>query len=133
MASDSWLHEFMSNPFTDPTQGCSFVDPLENDIGVDDATTRTSTDQDSLPVQSEGLSDSPPEALDVASSSSYYPALNGCLSHSESVSSASQGCPQGNPVYPENPKHETLFWSQPLPSLSGSDPSNFFTIINRSL
>lgn len=132
MASDSWLHEFMSNPFTDPTQGCSFVDPLENDIGVDDATTRTSTDQDSLPVQSEGLSDSPPEALDVASSSNYYPALNGCLSHSESVSSASQSCPQGNSVYPENPKHETLFWSQPLPSLSGSDPSNFFTQANPS-
>lgn len=132
MASDSWLHEFMSNPFTDPTQSCSFVDPFENDIGVDGTTTRTSTDQDSLPVQSEGLSDSTPEALDLSSSSSYYPALNDCLSHSESVSSASQSCLQGNSVYPESLKHEAFLWSQSLPSLSEPEPSSFFPQANPS-
>lgn len=132
MASDSWLHEFMSNPFTDPTQGCSFVDPFENNIGVDDTTTRTSTDQDSLPVQSEGLSDSTPDAPDLASPSSYYPAFNGCLSDSESVANASQSCPQGHSVYPENPKHETSLWSQQLPSLSGPEPSSFFPQVNPS-
>lgn len=114
MASDSWLTEFMSNPFTEPAQNCGFMDPFESEPKADEAN-RASMDLESLPVQSETFSDSTSEALDLPSSSSYYPAINGCQSNSDSISSA-QGCIQGNPVYPEHPKTETFTWPQPLAS-----------------
>ncbi|KAL4920752.1 hypothetical protein BDW62DRAFT_163189 [Aspergillus aurantiobrunneus] len=135
MESDSWLHEFMSNPFTDPTQGCGFLDPFESNTKMDDAATTRSIDQDSLPVHSEEFSDSTPEALDLPSSSSYYAAINGCLAHCDSASGGAQGGLQGNPVYPEHPKQEALAWSQPLPSLGGDfgrESSSLFPQVNPS-
>ncbi|RDW74529.1 Zn(II)2Cys6 transcription factor domain-containing protein [Aspergillus mulundensis] len=126
MASDSWLHEFMSNPFTDPGQDCGFMDQIDNDGKGDD---RMSMDLDSLPVTSEGFSDSTSEALDAPSTSSCYSGVNDCLAHGTSLSSSGQPCFQGNSVYPEQLKQEAFPWSQPLPPLGGDfgEPSGFFT------
>ncbi|KAL4786217.1 hypothetical protein BJX76DRAFT_366074 [Aspergillus varians] len=135
VVSDSWLHEFLPNPFTDSTQGCEFFDPLQNDVKLDDATTRASIDHDRVPSQSESVSDSTPEALDLSSSSGYHAANNGCLSHSESVSDSTQGYPQGNSIYPGHFKQDAFSWSQPPPFLGGEfgpEPSSFFPQVNTS-
>ncbi|KAL4806305.1 hypothetical protein BDV18DRAFT_160373 [Aspergillus unguis] len=125
MASDSWLAEFMSNPFTDAAQSCGLMDPFDNDQTIDDAN-RASIDLESLPVQSETFSDSTSEALDAPSSSSYYPPINACQSHSDSISGG-QGFGD-NPVYPEHPKPEAFVWPQPVPSFGGDfgDASGLF-------
>ncbi|KAL4983002.1 hypothetical protein BDW68DRAFT_191686 [Aspergillus falconensis] len=127
--SDSWLHEFMSNPFTDPTQNCGFMDPFENDGKVDD---RTPMDLDSLPVTSEGFSDSTSEVLDPPSSSSYHSGANSCLANGDALSSSAQALLQGSPAYPDYPKQEPYTWPQPLPSLGGefAEPSGFFPQVN---
>ncbi|KAL4980980.1 hypothetical protein BDW66DRAFT_163957 [Aspergillus desertorum] len=127
--SDSWLHDFMSNPFTDQTQNCGLFDPFENDGKVDD---RAPMDLDSLPVPSEGFSDSTSEVLDPPSSSSYHSGVNSCLANGDILSSNAQGLFQGSPVYPDYPKQEAYSWPQPLPFLGGefAEPSGFFPQVN---
>ncbi|KAL6236131.1 hypothetical protein BDW75DRAFT_250319 [Aspergillus navahoensis] len=124
--TDSWLHEFMSNPFTDQTQTCGFTDPFENDGKVND---RTPMD---LAVPSEGFSDSTSEVLDPPSSSSYHSGVNSCLANGDTLSNSTQALLQGSPVYPDYPKQEAYSWSQPLPSLGRdfAESSGFFPQVN---
>ncbi|KAL4932890.1 Zn(II)2Cys6 transcription factor domain-containing protein [Aspergillus undulatus] len=131
LASDSWLQEFMSNPFTDPTQGCAFPDPFDSDVKVDETMTTPSMDLDSLPVQSETFSDSTSEGIDPTPSSSYYPTISSCMPHTEPV--PGQGCLQGHSAYPEHSKQEAFAWSQTIPSLSGGfGESSLFPQLNSS-
>ncbi|KAL4757359.1 Zn(II)2Cys6 transcription factor domain-containing protein [Aspergillus foveolatus] len=125
--SDSWFHEFMS--ITDPNQSCGFIDPFENDGKVD---SRTPMDLDSVPVPSEGFSDSTSEGLDPPSSSSYYPGVNHSLTNGDQLSSGALGLLQGSPTYPDHTKQDVYSWSQPLPPLGGdfAEPSGFFPQVN---
>ncbi|KAL4938119.1 hypothetical protein BDV06DRAFT_226305 [Aspergillus oleicola] len=130
MSSDSWLHEFIPNPFTDPPQGCGFPGPFDGDLKVDETTT-PSMDLDSLPIQSEAFSDSTSEGIDPPSSSSFYAAVNSCMPPTGSV--ASHGCLPSNSVYPEHPKEELFSWPQNMPSLGGNfGESSLFPQLNLS-
>ncbi|KAL4958352.1 hypothetical protein BDW69DRAFT_190993 [Aspergillus filifer] len=129
MSSDSWLHEFMPNPFTDPPPGCAF--PFESDMKLDDTTTTPSMDLDSLPLPSEAFSDSTSEGLDPPSSSSFYTAVNSCLPHTGPLSSH-RGLPN-NSVYPGHPKEELFSWTQNIGSLGANfGESSLFTQLNMS-
>ncbi|KAL4749522.1 hypothetical protein BDW72DRAFT_204693 [Aspergillus terricola var. indicus] len=125
--SDSWFHEFMS--IADPNQNCGFIDPFENDGKVD---SRTPMDLDSVPVPSEGFSDSTSEVLDPPSSSSYYSGVNGSLTNGDHLSGGAQGLLQGSPAYPDHAKQDAYSWPQPLPPLGGefAEPSGFFPQVN---
>ncbi|KAI9374863.1 hypothetical protein BJX61DRAFT_532043 [Aspergillus egyptiacus] len=116
MASDSWLHEFISNPFTDSTQECGFFDPLSNDTKVNGAKSRLSVIPDDLP---ESISKATPEPYDLPSSSNYFAAVNGCLAQNEPMSSITREIQQSNSVYPEHLGQDTLVWTQPLSALAG--------------
>jgi hypothetical protein len=127
ISDNSLFHEFMS--ITDPNQSCGFIDPFENDGKVD---SRTPMDLDSVPVPSEGFSDSTSEVLDPPSSSSYYPGVNCSLTNGDQFSSGAQGLLQGSPAYPDHTKQDVYSWSQPLPPLGGdfAEPSGFFPQVN---
>ncbi|KAL2814376.1 hypothetical protein BDW59DRAFT_177955 [Aspergillus cavernicola] len=133
MASDSWLHEFMSNPFTESTQERGFLGPFEgNDVDADGPPARMSMNTDSLP---ESVSEATPEPCDLPSSSSYFTTANGYLTQCELMSGSAQGILQGNPVYTEHLNQETLSWSQPLSTLGedfSTEPSNLFPQITIS-
>ncbi|KAL4885183.1 hypothetical protein BJY04DRAFT_214522 [Aspergillus karnatakaensis] len=128
ISSDSWLHEFMANPFTDPPFDRSFLDPFDSDIKVDDATTSTSMDLNSLPIQSETFSDSTSESFDLPSSSNYFATVNGCLTQNESL-------PTTHTMYGEQSKPENFAWPHAFPSLAGdftTDPSSLFGQVGSS-
>ncbi|KAL4960864.1 Zn(II)2Cys6 transcription factor domain-containing protein [Aspergillus stella-maris] len=127
MSSDSWLHEFMPNPFTDPPPGCAF--PLEGDLKLDDATTTPSMNLDSLPLPSDTFSDSTSEGLGPSSSSSFYTAVNSCLPHTGSLPSH-RGLPN-NSVYPGHSKEELFSWTQNIGSVGANfGESSLFTQLN---
>ncbi|KAL3497176.1 hypothetical protein BJX62DRAFT_4035 [Aspergillus germanicus] len=120
MASDSWLHEFMSNPFTDPIQERGFLDTFgENEIKVDDTPAKMSINLDNLPVQSDSFSDATSEAQDLPSSS-YYAGANPCFTNPEPFSTSAQGVFQSAAASLGHFKQDSFSWQQPLSSL-GSD------------
>jgi hypothetical protein len=120
MSSDSWLHEFMSNPFTDPIQDRGFLDTFgENEIKVDDTPAKMSIDLDNLPAQSDSFSDATSEAQDLPSSS-YYAGANPCFTNSEPFSTSAQGMFQSATASLGHIKQDSFSWQQPLSGL-GSD------------
>ncbi|KAL3473363.1 hypothetical protein BJX99DRAFT_261427 [Aspergillus californicus] len=127
MASDSWLQEFMSNPFTDHTQERSLFDQFEdNDVSAGDTPTNMSVNPDSL---SESVSDATPEPYDSSMTLGYFATINACLTQSEAIPSSSQGIFQTSPAYTEHLKQEHLSWSQPIPPALGdyaTDVSNLY-------
>ncbi|KAL2868054.1 Zn(II)2Cys6 transcription factor domain-containing protein [Aspergillus lucknowensis] len=133
MASDSWLHEFMSNPFTDPAQDHGLEDPFAgDDVKIDDTTSKTPIDLDNLPVQSDSISDATSEAHDLLSSS-YSAGANGSVIHSEALSGTSQEAFQSTPVFTENFKQELFSWPQPCSALGHdfpTEPSSLFPPVN---
>lgn len=133
MASDSWLHEFLPNPFDIPAQKRGFMDPFDcNNVMAEDVAIAMSTDVETLP-KSEMFSDSTSEAYDM--SSGYYAAVNRCLAHSDSLSGITQGPLQADPFHVENLKHDAFAWPQPL-SMLGEDiltgPSRVFSQVKAS-
>ncbi|KAL2817182.1 hypothetical protein BJX63DRAFT_429895 [Aspergillus granulosus] len=120
MASDNWLHEFMSNPFADdPTQHCEFLGSFEgNTVKADNAPPYMSVDPGNLPAQSDGFSDGTSETQNPLSPW-YYAGVNTCFTNSEPFLSTMQGGFQGAPAGPGHFEQHTNSWQQPLSGFSG--------------
>ncbi|PTU19984.1 hypothetical protein P175DRAFT_0548012 [Aspergillus ochraceoroseus IBT 24754] len=124
ITSESWLQEFMSNPFTDPALERSFFEPFAADeTKVDNGDAALTMEaKDPPPTYPESFSDSASEMQEPPLSSTYFSATSGCLAHNDDGAGRTQGALPGNPAYPEYLMKETGAWAQPLSTIGEGFP-----------